>query len=59
MQLDTLIVNGILVTVNPDFEIIENGWVGIKDGQIVRVQPHRPVFCFPAPLKPLTPTAAS
>jgi 5-methylthioadenosine/S-adenosylhomocysteine deaminase len=47
MPLDTLIVNGILVTVNPDFEIIENGWVGIKDGQIVRLQPHRPGFLPP------------
>ena len=51
MQLDTLIVNGILVTVNPDFEIIENGWVGIKDGQIVRVQPHRPGFLLPGALE--------
>ena len=47
MPLDTLIVNGILVTVNPDFEIIDNGWVGIKDGQIVRLQPHRPGFLPP------------
>ena len=47
MQLDTLIVNGMVVTVNPDFEIIENGWVGIKDGQIVTVQPHRPGFLLP------------
>ena len=51
MQLDTLIVNGILVTVNPDFEIIENGWVGIKDGQIVRVQPHRPGLLLPDALE--------
>ncbi len=47
MQLDTLIVNGMVVTVNPDFEIIENGWVGIKDGQIVTVQPHRPGLLLP------------
>ena len=51
MQLDTLIVNGILVTVNPDFEIIENGWVGIKDGQMVRVQPHRPGLLLPSALE--------
>jgi 5-methylthioadenosine/S-adenosylhomocysteine deaminase len=47
MLLDTLIVNGILVTVNPDFEIISNGWVGITDGRIVSVGPHRPGFLLP------------
>jgi len=51
MQLDTLIVNGILVTVNPDFEIIENGWVGIKDGQIVRVQPQHPGLLLPGAIE--------
>ena len=51
MQLDTLIVNGILVTVNPDFEIFNNGWVGIKDGQIVSVQPYRPGFLLPGALE--------
>ncbi|MDO9110177.1 MAG: amidohydrolase [Desulfatirhabdiaceae bacterium] len=51
MQLDTLIVNGILVTVNPDFEIIENGWVGIKDGKIVKAQPHRPGFLLPTAIE--------
>ena len=47
MLLDTLIVNGILVTVNPDFEIISNGWVGITDGRIIGVEPHRPGFLLP------------
>ncbi len=51
MHLDTLIVNGILVTVNPDFEIIENGWLGIKDGRIVGVQPHRPGFLLPSAIE--------
>jgi len=51
MQLDTLIVNGILVTVNPDFETIENGWVGIKDGRIARVQPHRPGYLLPSAIE--------
>ncbi|MFP4193446.1 MAG: amidohydrolase [Desulfobacterales bacterium] len=32
---DTLIKNGIVVTVNPDFDIIENGAVAVKDGKIV------------------------
>ena len=51
MLLDTLIVNGILVTVNPDFEIIENGWVGIKDGQIVGVQPQHPGLLLPGAIE--------
>ncbi len=51
MQFDTLIVNGILVTVNPDFEIIENGWVGIQDGKIVKAQPHRPGFLLPGAIE--------
>ena len=51
MQIDTLIVNGILVTVNPDFDIIENGWVGIKDGRVLMVQPHCPGFTLPGALE--------
>ena len=51
LQLDTLIVNGMLVTVNPDFEIIPNGWVGIKDGRILRVEPHRPGLSLPLSLE--------
>ena len=31
---DILIRNAVVVTVNPDFEIIENGAVAIKDGRI-------------------------
>jgi len=33
MQIDTLIVNGILVTVNPDFDIIEK-WL-VKNRKLV------------------------
>ena len=33
-MLDTIIYNGTLVTVNADFDILKNGWVGIKDGII-------------------------
>ncbi len=43
MKLDRIIFNGIVITVNPDFEIIEDGVVGIKDGVIQfvedRIQP--------------------
>ncbi|MCF8111305.1 MAG: amidohydrolase [Desulfobacteraceae bacterium] len=35
MAVDVLIENGILVTVNPDFDIIENSAVAVKDGSIV------------------------
>jgi len=34
MKFDRIIYNGIVLTVNPDFEIIEDGMVGIKDGVI-------------------------
>ncbi len=37
MRFDTVIRNGCVVTVNPDFDIIENGMIGIKDGRIARV----------------------
>lgn len=32
---DTLVCNGIVVTVNPGFDIIEDGEVAVKDGRIV------------------------
>jgi 5-methylthioadenosine/S-adenosylhomocysteine deaminase len=47
MELDTLIVNGIVVTVNPDFEIIGKGWVGVRNGRIVRVETLRPDSVMP------------
>lgn len=34
-SIDTLICNGIVVTVNPDFDVIEDGMVAVKDGRIV------------------------
>ena len=34
MHFDTLITNGIIITVNADFEIVENGAVGILNGRI-------------------------
>jgi len=37
MQVDILIKNGTIVTVNPDFEIIKNGWIGIKNGVITHI----------------------
>ena len=38
MKFDRIIYNGIVLTVNPDFEIIEDGVVGIKDGLIQSVK---------------------
>lgn len=42
MDLDTLIFNGIAITVNPDFEIIDPAVIGVRDGRIafVRAQPE-------------------
>jgi 5-methylthioadenosine/S-adenosylhomocysteine deaminase len=41
MKLDRIIFNGIVITVNPDFEIIEDGVVGIKDGVIQFAEPRK------------------
>lgn len=38
MNFDLVIHNAIIVTVNPDFDIINNGVIGIKDGLIACVQ---------------------
>lgn len=38
MKFDRIIYNGIVLTVNPDFEIIEDGVVGIKNGVIQFVE---------------------
>ncbi|MFO8084238.1 MAG: amidohydrolase [Desulfobacterales bacterium] len=38
MPYDTLIHNGLIVTVNPAFEIIESGILGIADGRIVHLE---------------------
>lgn len=38
-EVDILICNAFVVTVNPDFEIIENGEVAVKDGRIFFVGP--------------------
>lgn len=37
MRSDILIHNGTVITVNPDFEIIEKGAVAIRDGKIISV----------------------
>lgn len=42
MPLDTLIHNGTIVTVNPGFDIIEDGLVGVKGGIITRVEKRLP-----------------
>jgi 5-methylthioadenosine/S-adenosylhomocysteine deaminase len=40
MQYDTIIYNGIVVTVNPQFEIFKKGIVGIKNGKITLIGPQ-------------------
>ena len=37
MRYDLIVHNGMIVTVNPDFEIIRSGFVCVKDGRIERV----------------------
>ncbi len=37
MIYDLAICNGVVVTVNPRFEIVENGFIGISEGKIQRV----------------------
>lgn len=41
MKFDRIIYNGIVLAVNPDFEIIKDGVVGIKDGVIQLVSPQK------------------
>lgn len=39
MDWDALIHNAVIVTVNPDFDIIENGFIAVKDGRIAEIGP--------------------
>ena len=39
MQFETLVINGTVITVNADFDIIENGSVGVSGGRIDYVGP--------------------
>ncbi|MDO9265291.1 MAG: amidohydrolase [Desulfosalsimonadaceae bacterium] len=49
MKFDIVIHNALIVTVNPDFDIIKNGVIGIRDGLIERVQEGgKDVSAFPA-----------
>ncbi|MCJ7615477.1 MAG: amidohydrolase family protein, partial [Desulfobacterales bacterium] len=41
MSFDIIIHNGIIVTVNPDFDIIEDGIVCIKKRRLERIEPRR------------------
>jgi 5-methylthioadenosine/S-adenosylhomocysteine deaminase len=40
MRYDLIIHNGIIVTVNPDFEIFRSGFVAVKGGRVERVGHH-------------------
>jgi 5-methylthioadenosine/S-adenosylhomocysteine deaminase len=41
MKRDTLIYNGTILTVNADFHIIDNGYIGIGDGKILDIGSSR------------------
>ncbi|OEU67441.1 MAG: amidohydrolase [Desulfobacterales bacterium PC51MH44] len=47
MVYDLVIHNGVIVTVNPDFDIIENGFVCIKNGRIERIEARSTDFSLP------------
>jgi 5-methylthioadenosine/S-adenosylhomocysteine deaminase len=47
MLFDTVIHNGLIITVNPDFDIIENGVVCIINGTIYRIESR--VYDMPLP----------
>ena len=47
MYFDTVIHNGLLVTMNPESEIIESGIVGIRDGKIARIEIKSPEMAVP------------
>ncbi len=49
MRYDTVILNGRVLTLNPAFDIIEDGAVCIENGVIVRVEPRPPdMGAYPA-----------
>jgi len=47
MEFDLIVANGTVVTVNPDCEIIENGFVAVRKGKIAAVQPMTPGQTLP------------
>ena len=47
MELDTLIVNGTVVTVTPAFDIFRKGYVGVREGQIVMAESLHPDTVLP------------
>lgn len=48
MTFDLLIHNGTILTMNADFDVIDNGWVGIKKTTISHVGPRRDGSRLPA-----------
>jgi len=50
MKFDTIIHNGIIVTVNRDFDVINDGLICIKDGKIETVS-SRPANYIPSGAK--------
>ena len=52
-QLDTVIYNGTVVTGNPELDIVEAAIVGIKDGEVVRLEKETPDHPVPEARKRL------
>jgi 5-methylthioadenosine/S-adenosylhomocysteine deaminase len=53
MHFDTVIHNGLIITMNPDFEIIESGIIGIQDGKIAYLGMETPESSVPEASKKL------
>ena len=45
---DLLIINAVVMTVNPAFEVFNPGLVGVRDGRITRVGPFKAAMALPA-----------
>ena len=48
MNFDIVIYNGTIITVNPGFDIIRDGVVGIKNGKLEQIGSFSDGFAIPA-----------
>jgi len=51
MIFDTLIYDGLILTMNPSMEIIQNGFICIQDGIICRIEPRTYEIPLPAAIR--------
>ena len=48
MDFDLIVHNGLIITMGPDFEIIQNGFIGIRQGKIADVRAMTPEESLPS-----------